>query len=266
VTATEANPYAGIKTYERNEFDRLTSYLERLDATGWVEQSYCTDWLVYQVVSHIGSGCRIGKLRLEAWVKDGPPVTREVMQEVWGYFDSLQPGQMLGAYRSAANEYLAAEAETPDAAGQQEVEGFAGRRPLHAYQLLRVWELACHGWDVYVARDRAARLDPAAVSMLARALDQMFVSLDKDRIASLMATPIAFRLTDSGASYTLDLSGERPRLQTGAAADAALAIDGPDEEVVRFVAGRHFLPGSRPELKVARGSAQDLASLRRAFR
>jgi uncharacterized protein (TIGR03083 family) len=266
VTATQANPYPHIKTYERQEFDRLTGYLEKLDAGGWVEQSYCTDWLVYQVVSHIGSGCRIGKLRLEQWAKGGPPVTREVMQEVWGFFDSLGPEQMLAAYSAAASEYVAAEAETPDAAGQQEVDGFAGRRPLHAYQLLRVWELACHSWDVYVARDTGARLDPAAVSMLARSLDQVFVPLDKDRASALTTRPIGFKLTDSGASYTLDPTAERPRLQVGAGADAALLIEGPDEEVIRFLAGRHFLPGSTPKLKPTKGSAQDLASLRRAFR
>jgi uncharacterized protein (TIGR03083 family) len=266
VTATEANPYPEIKAYERQAFERLTSYLEKLDADGWIEQSYCTDWLVYQVVSHLGSGCRIGKLRLAAWVGGGPPVTREVMQQTWGFFDSLKPEQMLAAYSSAAAEYLAAEAETPDDAGQQEVDGFAGRRPMHAYQLARVWELACHSWDVYVARDNHARLDAAAVGMLARALDQIFLPLDNDRAAALAARPIAFKLTGSGTSYTLDPAAERPRLQAGASSDAAVLIEGPDEEVVRFVSGRHFIPGARPELRVARGSAQDLAALRRAFR
>ena len=48
MTATEANPYAQIKSFERGEFERLGRYLDELDADGWVEQSYCTDWLVYQ--------------------------------------------------------------------------------------------------------------------------------------------------------------------------------------------------------------------------
>jgi hypothetical protein len=43
-------------------------------------------------------------------------------------------------------------------------------------------------------------------------------------------------------------------------------VEGPDEEVVRFVSGRHFVPGSRPKLRAATGTAQDLANLRRAFR
>jgi len=43
-------------------------------------------------------------------------------------------------------------------------------------------------------------------------------------------------------------------------------VSGPDEEIVRFVSGRGFLPGAPMRLKVKRGSAGDLANLRRAFR
>lgn len=266
MTVTEANPYAQIKAYERGEFDRLGRYLEALDAAGWVEQSYCTDWLVYQVVSHIGSGSRIGRMRLESWVQGAPPATREIMQGVWGLFDSLGPEQMLSAYLAAVEEYLAAEAATSDDAGLQEVEGFAGKRPMYAYQLGRVWELACHGWDVQVARNPQARFHPDAVALLAPRLQYVGAYLDKERGAALSTKPIVFKLADSGVEYTLDPSAERPRLQPGAAADAPLVIEGPDEEIMRFVAGRHFVPGTQPQLKAARGTPQDLANLRRAFR
>jgi uncharacterized protein (TIGR03083 family) len=266
VTATEANLYAGIKAYERREYDRFSAYLGRLDAGGWVEQSYCTDWLVYQVVSHLGSGSRIGAMRLTAWLQDGPPVSREVMQGVWGLFDSLGPDQMFKAFSEAAGEYLATEAATPDAAGLQEVDGFAGRRPLAAYQLARVWELACHTWDVYVARDRAARLDREAVGLLVAGLQYINLPLDKERGAGLGHKLAVFRLQDSGTAFTLDPAAERPRVQEGATADAALVLEGPDEEMIRFLSGRHFVPGATPHVKVVTGGAQDLANLRRAFR
>jgi uncharacterized protein (TIGR03083 family) len=174
-----SNLYEQIKGYERTEYDRLSAYLRGLDADGWVEQSYCTDWLVYQVVSHIGSGSRLGALRLRAWVGGGPPVT-DVMQGVWGFFDGLAPGDMLGAYLEASAEYLTAEVETPDSAGEKEVEGFAGRRPLFAYQLGRVWELSLHAWElslhVYVSRDRSARVSSAAVALI-EARDEELIRL-----------------------------------------------------------------------------------------
>jgi uncharacterized protein (TIGR03083 family) len=267
VTATQSNPYVDIKAYEQSAFARLTSYLEALDADGWIEQSYCTDWLVFQVVSHIGSGSRIGGLRVQAWVGGGPAVTRETMQQVWGHFDALEPSRMYASFSAAVRDYLAVEAATPDAAGLQEVDGFAGKRPLYAYQLSRTWELACHSWDVYIARDRFAVLDSGAVDLLGANLHLINLPFDRDRGAALATHPIAFRLADSGRTYTLDPTAERPRVaQAVDAGDAPLVIAGPDEEVIRFVSGRHFVPGSRPGLEVVRGTAQDLAALRRAFR
>jgi hypothetical protein len=94
----------------------------------------------------------------------------------------------------------------------------------------------------------------------------MFLPVDKERGAALAVKPVVFRLADSGGEYTLDPTTERPRLQRGAAAEAPLVIEGPDEEIVRFVSGRHFVPGARPTLQVTNGTVQDLASLRRAFR
>ena len=267
VTSADSNPYSRIKAYERDEFGRLSGYLADLDSDGWTEQSYCADWAVYQVVSHIGSGARIGALRLKAWVGGGPAVTREVMQSVWGFFDGLEPSAMRAAYEQAREEYLRAEDETPDEAGLQEVDGFAGRRPLHAYQLARVWELSCHSWDVYVARDRSARLAAAAVALLAPSLDQINLPLDRDRGSTLHAKPIVFRLNESGARYALDPTAERPRVQpVSSDGDAPLVVTGADEGIVRFLSGRHFVPGTRSGLRVAKGSAQDLAAVRRAFR
>lgn len=263
----QTNPFPRIKAYERTEFDRLSQYLAALDASGWVEQSYCTDWPVYSVVSHIGSGARIGALRLRAWLGDGPAVTREVMQGVWATFDSLSPEAMRPAYEAARDEYLTVAEQTSDEAGLQDVDGFAGRRPLFAYQLARVWEVACHSWDIYVGRDRSARLHRQAVELLATGLEHVSLPLDRERGAALNGRPIAFRLNDSGARYLLDVTAERPRVQpVSSDADAPLVVAGPDEEVVRFLSGRHVVPGTTSDLKIAKGSPQDLAALRRAFR
>lgn len=266
VTATEPNPYPRIKAYERRELERLRAYLKALEPEAWIEQSYCSDWLVYQVVSHIGSGSRIGGLRLKGWLGSAPPATRETMQQIWGFFDSLGPSQMYAAFDEAVSEYLEVESATPDDAGVQDVDGFAGKRPLYAYQISRIWELGCHAWDVYVARDRTARIDSEGVSLLAANLHQMFLPLDKQRAAQLATRPIGFELADSGARYVLDPTAERPRLAQDAQLDAPLVVRGPDEEIVRFVSGRGFLPGAPMRLEVKRGSAQDLANLRRAFR
>ena len=48
-----------IRSIDRREIDRLDAHLTRLDADGWLEQSYCAEWRVYQVVSHLASGARL---------------------------------------------------------------------------------------------------------------------------------------------------------------------------------------------------------------
>jgi hypothetical protein len=121
---------------------------------------------------------------------------------------------------------------------------------------------------VYIGRDRTARLDADAVSLLAEGLHFINLPLDRARAASLSGlSPVELRLRDSGRTYVLDPGAERPRLQPAQPGmDGPLVIEGPDEEIIRFISGRHFVPGARSELQVSKGSAQDLGSLRRAFR
>jgi uncharacterized protein (TIGR03083 family) len=259
----ETNRLAEIKAVEQQEFERFNRYVEQLDPGGWVEQSYCADWLVFQVVSHLGSGARIGRMRLQAWTDHREPVSREEMQTVWSHFDSLRPNQMLAAYTEAAGEYLAEVAALPDDVGAREVDGFAGRRPLYGYQLSRLWELVCHAWDVYVARDRQARLAPDAVALLATLLQYVSIPVDQQRAAALAEQRVELRVIDSRLVYALDLSGQRPRLVPGPASSPTTVIEGPADELVRFVSGRHFVPGTTPLLRASSG---DLAAVKRAFR
>jgi len=119
---------------------------------------------------------------------------------------------------------------------------------------------------VYVARDRGARLEPSTVRVLGGLLQYMGPPFDAQRARALEGLRAQFDLTDTGGTYWLDTSLERPRLAPGASADAALVVEGPAEEVIRFVGGRQIVPGAEPGLRVTRGTPQDLANLRRALR
>jgi len=263
---SDTNPYPEIKAVELQEFDRLNAYLRQLDAAGWEEQSYCSDWAIYQVVSHTASGARIGKMRLGAWVNGAPPLTREATQAVWDLFDSLGPQTMLHEYLKAVGEYLAAERSIPDEAGLTEVEGFKGKQPLYVYQVARLWEMTSHTWDVYVARDRNAQFCPEAVAILAARMHTLNLPIDPHRAADFRERTVQFNLAGTPHTYLLDLSGDRPRLLAGEDPGATLVVEGPAEEVCRLLSGRHFVPGSHPEIEVAKGSNDDLVKLKRAFR
>ena len=261
-----ANPYPEIKAMELQEFDRLNAYLKGLDADGWEEQSYCADWAVYQTVSHIASGARIGKMRLDAWINGAPPVSREATQAVWDLFDSLGPQNMLHEYLKAVGEYLAAERSIPDEAGLTEVEGFKGKQPLYVYQVARLWEMTAHTWDLYVARDRSTQFCPGAVDILAAQMHTLNLPIDPQRADAFRERKAQFNFGGTAYTYVLDLSGERARLEAGADTAAEVVVEAPAEEMCRLLSGRHFVPGSSPKLELKAGSKDDLAKLKRAFR
>ena len=258
------NPFPEIKAVERQEFEKLNNYLKGLDRDGWLETSYCTDWPVLSVVSHVGSASRIGKSRLESWVNGAPAMPREEMLALWAKFDSLTPDNMMHEYMSAVGEYLAAESSIADEEGAKEVEGFGGKRPIWAYQLGRLWELALHSWDVMVTRDKNAKIAQGAVDLIAPRMNYMGATMDRARISE---TPhVQFNMQGPNATCHVDASGERPRLAPGEDAEATVVIEGPAEEVVRFLAGRHAVVGAKPTLRAAKGSRDDVAKVRRAFR
>ena len=103
------------------------------------------------------------------------------------------------------------------------------------------------------------------MGLLSEWLHFMNLPFDKQRGAALSTPTVAFQFADSAAPTRWIRPPNGPgSAQATDAGDARLVIAGPDEEIVRFVSGRHFVPGARPGRRP--GTPQDLAALRRAFR
>ncbi|MHB8619101.1 MAG: maleylpyruvate isomerase N-terminal domain-containing protein, partial [Chloroflexota bacterium] len=143
-----------VRGVERSELDRLETYLESLDADGWLEQSYDTEWRVYQVVSHLASQSLIYLGFLANWFEGSPPMTQEQMKAVWDKFNALGPSDMLPEFRQAKSTYLARVEALPPEAGLKEVNSPFGKVAAATMLAVRLHEVALHSWDVYVARDR----------------------------------------------------------------------------------------------------------------
>jgi hypothetical protein len=146
--------------------------------------------------------------------------------------------------------------------------GWAAVRPCRAKSCSRSGRISTR-WSHHACtrrfRPRRATTSPSSRQRQTRQAHRK--STAKRRGAALATKPIAFQLDDSGLTYTLDPTAERPRVAQATGAGAApLVVTGPDEELIRLVSGRHFVPGTRPRLEVARGTPQELAALRRAFR
>jgi uncharacterized protein (TIGR03083 family) len=253
--ATEFDTIRGI---EWREIDRLSAHLDALDNDGWLEQSYCAEWRVYQVASHLASGARLFLGSLAEWFDGAPAVTQEQRQQVWGHFDALEPGQMHGEFRSAIRDYFARLDALPSESGLKVVQSFLGTVPAQAMLTMRLHEVVLHTWDILVARDRWARLPDDAVELL---LPLQFQFRTMRTPAALAGKRVRVGTPDGRWRRLLDFRGEKPVVTEDASADAELIVEAPAEELCRLLGGRHFLPGSLPRLTRQGGSYQELVAL-----
>jgi len=247
-----------VRGLERRVMDRLGAHLAQLDDQGWLEQSYCAEWRVYQVVSHLASGARILGGSLAQWFDGGPPMTSEEMQRIWARADALTPEQMHDEYRAAVQGYFARLDALPSDAGSLEVEMFLGWRPVQDMLLLRLHEVVLHTWDVLVARDRTARIPAETVDVL-RPIQLQLRAL---RTPALLAGK-RVRLRTAGGPWQalLDFRGDKPAVADDPTMEADLTVEGPDEELCRLLGGRHYLPGAVPHLTWQSGSYQEVAAV-----
>jgi uncharacterized protein (TIGR03083 family) len=243
---------------ERREIDRLSAHLARLDADGWLEQSYCAEWRVYQVASHLASGARIFLGNLVHWFDGGPPVAREDMQRIWAEFDALAPGEIPEAFRRATQDYFARLEALPSEAGTKEVESFLGKRQVQSMLALRLGEVVLHTWDVLVARERSARL-PADITEVLLPIQLELRTLRMP--AALAGKRVRLTTPDGRWQWLLDFRGEKPAVTEGPAQEAEVSVEAPAEELCRLLSGRHFLPGSLPRLTWHGASYQEVGNL-----
>ena len=247
-----------VRSLDRREIARLGTHLAQLNDEGWLEQSYCAEWRVYQVIAHLASGARLLLGSLAQWFDGGPPVSQEQRQRIWAHFDALAPEQMHGEFRAALQDYFARLDALPSDAGLQEVETFLGTRPVQDMLTVRLHEVALHTWDVLVARDRSARIPADAVELL-RPVQLQLRSL---RTPALLAGKrVRFRTPEGPWQGLLDFGGEKPVVTEDPAAEADLTVEAPGEELCRLLGGRHFLPGSLPRLTWQGGSYQEVVAL-----
>ena len=247
-----------IRQTERREIDRLNAHLAQLNADGLLEQSYCLEWRIYQVVSHIASGARIFLGSLAHWFDGGPPMGREQMQLIWAKFNALEPGEMLGEFQAATTDYFARLEALPAEAGLQEVDSFLGKSPVQDMLAMRLHEVELHTWDVLVARDRSARIPEDAVDLILPT--QLRIRALRPS-ATLAGKRVRLQTPDGSWRRLIDFRGEKPAVEADSTARADIQVVAPAEELCRLLGGRHFLPGSLPKLTWQGGSYQEVAAL-----
>jgi uncharacterized protein (TIGR03083 family) len=150
----------------RSSHERLVGLVARLGPEQLLGPSYCDDWSVAQVLSHLGSGAEIFGLMAEAAARGEPPVGQERFAAIWDRWNAMPPDVQASEAIPADRRFV----ETLEGLGDDldritiDVMG----RDLGATEFLslRLSEHTLHSWDIAVTVDPAAVLAPGAVNLV----------------------------------------------------------------------------------------------------
>jgi uncharacterized protein (TIGR03083 family) len=166
VTATAEQIDATLSALS-DSHDRLAAAAAKAGGDGVTGPSYCTDWSIAQVLSHLGSGAEIFGLNVEAGLHGRPAPGQEQYQHVWDVWNAKSPEDQARdgvAEDAALVEQLAGLTEEQRLAWRLDL--FGTERDLNNALLLRLSEHIMHTWDVEVMVNQQAML-PGDASGLA---------------------------------------------------------------------------------------------------
>jgi uncharacterized protein (TIGR03083 family) len=150
----------------RHSHERLASLVRAVDKDFLTSRSYCTDWNVAQVLSHLGSGAEIALLMLESALS-GEPMDRSVFAPIWDAWNAKTPAQQAADCLPADEAQISRlEGLTDAELDSISVDFFGLKLDAAGVVRLRLSEHAVHTWDVAVAIDPEAVVAPDAVALL----------------------------------------------------------------------------------------------------
>jgi uncharacterized protein (TIGR03083 family) len=243
--------------------DELAARVRGLDETDLTSQSYCTDWSVAQVLSHLGSGAEIALAQLQAARAGTTPLGPDDFRVVWARWDARPPRRQAAAFAQAVPRLHDAVAAL-DQAERRELRPYvhAGPVDLPLFLALRLVEQALHAWDVHVAFDPARAVDAEAVELLVELLPLGASLVDAEVLSALPPARLAVATSDPAQRFILDL-GVQARLYPAQGREVSGSLRLPAEALVRLVTGR-LDPAHTPADTHAEGQPS-LDELRRLY-
>jgi uncharacterized protein (TIGR03083 family) len=202
------------------------------------DQSYCRDWSVAQVLSHLGSGAEISLLTLRSAVGEGEPAGPDAFPPIWDRWNAKAPADQIADGLAADEEYVARlEQLTGTELDGIKVSMFG--MDLDAVGLigLRLGEHTMHTWDVAVTSDPSAVLPDGAVGLLIDNVPRFLAP----RLGQPQDPPLTvhFTVTRPDRDWTLT-AADAVTVTDGPAADgrAASEVRIPGEAMLRLAYGR----------------------------
>lgn len=228
--------------------DRLRHLTGGLSDEQVASPSYCDDWSIAQVLSHLGSGAVIARRTLQD-ARSGSATPDDFNQSVWDEWNAKTA-------RAQADEALVADAalvEAFESVPESERSGLSF--PLGPLSLgfddyvgLRLNEHVFHTWDIAVALDDTAVLPEDATALV---VDNLGLIARFSGRPDGQERTVTVRTTDPQRHLQVQLSSD------GVQIDAAEQSPSPDlvlpsEALSRLVYGRlqpdHVPPGADPSI------------------
>ncbi|HVB41160.1 MAG TPA: maleylpyruvate isomerase N-terminal domain-containing protein [Streptosporangiaceae bacterium] len=162
----ESDPRAWIAVL-RQSHERLVGTAGPLAPEQLRAQSYCQDWTVAQVLSHLGSGAEIALMALPGALGQSEPVSRDAFPAVWDRWNAMSPDdQAAAALLTDARHVQRLDELTDDELAAVSLPFFGMTLDAVGLVRLRLGEHALHTWDIAVTFDPAAVVAADAAGLL----------------------------------------------------------------------------------------------------
>jgi uncharacterized protein (TIGR03083 family) len=218
----------------RASVERLHELASGLDDAQVASPSYCDEWSIAQVLSHLGSGAVIFQRSLQD-VRAGTATPDDFNPSVWDEWNAKSP-------RAQADDALVADEavieaiEAVDEAERARLVFHLGPMTLNFedYVGMRLNEHAFHTWDIEAALDEGARLSDDEAALVVDNLG---------RIVAFSGRPdgqdrtVAIHTTGPERDFTLRFSADGVELAAGRPGQAS-DLELPAESFARLVYGR----------------------------
>ena len=241
----------------RNSADRLAALVEPLTSDELRQRAYPSEWTIADVLSHLGSGAVIARLRVDSALV-GDDVGSAAMQQIWDEWNAKSPDDQ-------ATDGLHADRSLIGRLGSvADDERARFRLALGPFDLdwsrfvgLRLNEHALHTWDIAVTADRTVGIPADAAELVVDNLTLIAGFAGKPT-----GTDRTFTVRTSAPTRDFEIT-LRPDAVTFSATGPAPApdIELPAEALIRLVYGRLDTDHTPP----VNGAPADLDALRRAF-
>ncbi|HEV2372788.1 MAG TPA: maleylpyruvate isomerase family mycothiol-dependent enzyme [Streptosporangiaceae bacterium] len=246
MSESETSPGPWIAALRRSH-DNLQALVEPLGDDQLQQRSYCSDWSVAQVLSHLGSGAQIFGLFLDAGLSGQEPPGREAFQPIWEAWNTRTP-QTQATDALLTDELLTRRFESLDTEQRARLRLQMWGMDLDTTGLarMRLSEHVVHTWDVAVVLDPSATVAADAVDLLVDTIGLTAARSGKPdgkpRLVHVTTTdPVRHFTLETGEAVTLSPAdaGEEAGTASLASADPGMPeLRLPAEALIRLVYGR----------------------------